>query len=60
MTPADARPGADGIGAIPLCPFCIERLERAAEHGHVDAEWAERAKADFARACCSPRDRSLR
>lgn len=44
----------------PLCSFCVQRLARALEHGHVDPEWAQRAKRDFAVQCCSPRDRSLR
>jgi hypothetical protein len=44
----------------PLCPFCIERLKRADEHGHVDSEWTIRAAHDLAVQCCSPRDRSLR
>jgi hypothetical protein len=55
--PADTT--GDDIGAPQLCPFCIERLARAAEHGHVDQDWADRAAKDFARACCT-RDRSLR
>jgi len=36
-----------------LCPFCQERLYRAAQHGHVDQEWAARAAAEFARQCCT-------
>lgn len=50
MMPSDQ---GDEIGAPQLCPFCIERLKRAAEHGHVDDEWATRAANDFARQCCT-------
>lgn len=50
----------DEIGAPELCAFCIQRLKRAAEHGHVDDEWARRATVDFWRQCCTDRARSLR
>ena len=58
MMPPDLT--GDDIGAPELCDFCIQRLARATEHGHVDQDWADRAAGDFARQCCSPRNRSLR
>lgn len=56
--PSDFTP--DALPLPELCPFCVERLRRAAEHGHVDSEWARRATVDFWRQCCTDRARSLR
>lgn len=56
--PSDFTP--DALPIPELCPFCIERLRRADEHGHVNPDWTKRATVDFWRQCCTPRTRSLR
>jgi hypothetical protein len=53
--PADMNPGADEIGAPPLCAFHHEVVRNLAGKDHVGDEDSQRVAAELSRQCCKRR-----
>lgn len=55
MTPDDARPEADEIGAPTLCAFHHEVVRNLAAKDHIGDEDSQRVATELARQCCGRR-----
>jgi hypothetical protein len=53
--PADMNPGADEIGAPPLCAFHHEVVRNLEGKDHVGDEDSARVAAELSRQCCKRR-----